>query len=351
MTWKSNGLNQKITPEMMYFIEALKVEGYWSIDHHSGEIQNKNVPLILYFEKILSDFKVKTSKRILMKIKPTNQDFCKKDIKVLLGMKEIGFHFEYSPFDKSKKIVFYLPYKVDYNIIIQFKQQTIPIKTHVGTENVEIECIYPSFGYIGLRFFNTDFIKFVDGLSFGKGSHKIRINPLLFQAEPILVASALSAVIDCEGSLDYYRHFRKIRLRMCNFKYLKDWQNLLKKFDISCRVDSEGLAIEGWEDFDKLINLGIKLFHSKKSKKWYKIINSYKRKQVSRNTALSFYAKELRKINTPILASEFAKIVGKSKRVVNHYLLKLEKQNLLNIDKSNVGWKYSVKEIKNQPRD
>ena len=71
MTWKSNGLNQKITPEMMYLIEALKVEGYWSIKHRGGEIQNKNVPLISYFEKILSDFKVKTSKRILMKIKPT----------------------------------------------------------------------------------------------------------------------------------------------------------------------------------------------------------------------------------------------------------------------------------------
>ena len=129
---------------------------------------------------------------------------------------------------------------------------------------------------------------------------------------------------------------------MFNHKYLSDWQKVLNNLGVSSRHDKEGLTIEGWEDFNKLKKLGLKLFHSKKKKKWHNILNSYKRKQVSRNGALNFYLSKLKEIGKPITAKEFAKMTNKSKRVINHFLKKLAEKNLIKIDKSEIAWKYFV---------
>ena len=135
---------------------------------------------------------------------------------------------------------------------------------------------------------------------------------------------------------------------MRNKKYLQDWKKLLRKFGIEARFSQNtdleyGLYIEGWEDFDKLQKLGLKLYHSKKVKKLEEILKSYKRNQVSRNSAYEFYIQKLKEIGKPVTAREFAEKLGKSKRVVNHYLTRLIKKNLIKVNKQEVTYFYYSK--------
>ena len=61
--------NYKLTPELIYLIETLKVEGYWSCKHYTACIQNKNIPFLNYLEEILRELDLKIYKRILMRNK------------------------------------------------------------------------------------------------------------------------------------------------------------------------------------------------------------------------------------------------------------------------------------------
>lgn len=343
MTWKSSGLKVRVDPDFFYLLEALRVEGYWSTKYREAAIDNKNIPLLKNIQRILNKNKINYTKRFIIKIRLPNKRIKKKDIKIFFKNMEIGSHIEKSPFDKKKKIVFQLPYRKKQNVLLKFKNQKIPITITEGRETLEINCKFESFGYLEVRFHNAEFIRVIEELSNGRGSLNIRVNSFLTKFPPQYIMAAFSAVIDCEGTIDFYRHFRKIRIRMFNQNYLKDWQNILANLGIISRCNlEEGLAIEGFEDFNKLKNLGLKLCHSKKKLKFYKILNSYKRKQVSRNRALDFYLNELKKIGKPLSANEFAKLTGKSKRVINHHLLRLQKKGLLKIDKAKVTWLYSV---------
>jgi hypothetical protein len=340
MTWKLHGL--KTNADFFYLLEALKVEGYWSTKHREALIDNKNLPFMRNIERILKDIGISCTKRFIIKIQPEDQDFKKRDIKVIFKEVEIGFHLERSPFNKNKKIVFMLPYNKTQKTLLKFKNQAKRLKIKDGKENVEINIDkkFKAFGYLRLRFFDIKFIKFIDRNVKNKGSLNIRVNKSFSKMSHKFIMAAFSALIDCEGTLDFYRHFRKIRIRMFNHKYLSDWKKILGNLGIASRHDREGLTIEGWEDFNKLKEFGIKLFHSEKKRKWHKILNSYKRNQISRNKALDFYLNKLKEIEKPITAKEFAKITNKSKRVVNHFLKKLAEKNLIKIEKLKTAWKY-----------
>lgn len=344
MTWKLLGF--EINENFFYLLESMKVEGYWSVKRREATIQNKNIHLIKRIEKVLKENKIKFRRRLLIKIKPKRQRFSKSKVRVIQNGKEIRFHIERSPFDGSKKIVFKLPYKKKQKFKLFFLNKKYENEVKVGSEKIQFKSPFVSYGYLEIRFHNVNLIRLFDILSLNKKKSKeIRLNYKILTS-PKYVAAAFSAVVDCEGSIDFYNYIRRIRIRMFNPHYLIDWQKILARFNIKSRYDrKEGLVIEGWEDFERLQKLGLNLFHSEKRKKWYKILNSYKKKQVSRNTAMNYYLNELIKIGKPISSSEFAKHLNKSKRVVNHYLTKLARKNLLKIDKSNVTWLYAPKKL------
>lgn len=345
MTWTF--LISKIEPELLYLIEAFKVEGYWSLIHREASIQNKNMRLLNNIENILSKYKINFTKRLLIKIKPTNQNFSKEEILLLKNKKEIKFHIENSLFDKSRKIVFNLPFKLNQAVQFIFKNKQGIVNIKVCKDQINIKSKFPSFGYAEIRINNTDFIRFIDNYSGEKGSHTIRLDRFIFNKPLEFVFAAFSALIDCEGSIDYYGYMRRIRIRMCNLDYLKDWNKLLSKFKIHSNIVRDrhlwNLYINGWQNFDKLHNLGINLYHSKKREKLEKILNSYQKKQISQNTWKDFYISQLKSIGRPVSAVEFAKILGKSKRVVNHFLTKLDREGLIKVDKSAVKYIYSVR--------
>ena len=58
---------------------------------------------------------------------------------------------------------------------------------------------------------------------------------------------------------------------------------------------------------------------------------------------MKFCIKKLKEISKPVTAREFAEKLGKSKRVVNHYLVRLMRKNLIKVDKSKVAYLYSNK--------
>lgn len=285
---------------------------------------------------------------MLIKIKPKYQKFSRNDIKIVTNKREIKPRIEYSPFDNSKKIVFNLPYHLYQKISLVIKNKITTITVKIGSEIIKINCKYKSFGYIELRINNIKFIRFIDNYAGERRSNKIRLNKFLLDAQKDFIISALSAVIDSEGSIEHYRHTRRVRVRMVNLEYIRGWKKLLKKLGIRSCVSKErhlwGLTITGWTNFNRIQGLGLKLYHSEKRKKFNKVMNSYQKKQILRNTWKEFYINKLDKIGKPISAAEFAKILGKSKRVVNHYLTKLDREDLIKVNKSNVRYLYSTLE-------
>jgi len=332
----------KLTPELIYLAEALKVEGYWNLKNWNASIQNKNLPFLRYIESILKNIGIPIHKRVLFKIKP-NFDFDKEEVRLIQDNKELSFHLEKSPFDGSKKVVTSLSYKKEYKLKLKIRNKSYKIKISFSKEEIETESKFQSWAYYTISFPNKKILSFMSEYA---GNHKdVNVNPFLFKSDKEYVAAAFSALVDAEGSVNYYKLIRRIRIRMRNYNYLKNWKRLLNKFNIDCRFKCyDGiesiLVIEGWEDLNRLKELGIKFHHSKKSKTFDEIFKSYKRHQISRDTAYNFYVKKLKEIGRPITAKEFAEILGKSKRVVNHYFTKLLRKNLIKADKTNNAWVY-----------
>ena len=175
-----------------------------------------------------------------------------------------------------------------------------------------------------------------------KNNKEVEIQDFLYNSSNDHVMSAFSALVDSEGSVDHYGLKRAIRIRMYSPKYLKKWNKLLSKFSIesshSTKKSGEAeLLIYGLEDFSKLVNLGFNLHHSKKENKLAKILSSYERNQVSRNSALRFYKSKVNRIKT---SKEISEETGKSQRVVMHYLKKLRESKLIGFEKKDRQYYY-----------
>jgi len=332
MAWKLHGF--EITPELAYLIEALKVEGYWTTEHRRGEIQNKNLALLFYIEDLLKRVGVNTKKSLLIKIKPKWQNFKSEDIQIIDKQgKQLRFHIEHSPFDGSKKIKFYLPFKARSFIFKQINKAT-KISFRIRNCKIFTYSAVPIFIYTSLTFYKKDFLELLDFLIPIRGAHNMRLHKNLYKLQKEYVSAAFSALVDCEGSIEHYGLKRQIRIRMVNKAYLEDWRDLLSAYKIDSRVERaeelKGLVISGYEDFDKLVRLGVNFRHSEKSKKWGNILSTYKKKQVSRNSALDFYSSKIRE-RGPISKMELATLTGKSHRVTSHFLTKLKRQNRIKV--------------------
>ena len=137
-----------------------------------------------------------------------------------------------------------------------------------------------------------------------------------------------------------------MRVRMKSYAYLSEWQKLLSKLGIGSKVYNNQklycLIIEGAQDFFKLNELGFDLKNKRKSMKWDVVLKSYKRRQISRNSAQKTYLKKLREINFPITAKQFSEKINKNKRTVNHYLKILTEKRLIKVDKSKIDYYYFI---------
>ena len=72
------------------------------------------------------------------------------------------------------------------------------------------------------------------------------------------------------------------------------------------------------------------------------MMEGFKRNQISRNSYKEFYINNLKELNKKITAKEFSEYINKSQRVSNHYLLKLEKEKLINCDRNNWPYLYFI---------
>jgi len=337
--------NLTLDEDMLYLIETLKVEGYWSTKSYTLTLQNKNIPLLNRIEEILKKRGlIVPSKRILLKIK-LEDETKKEELKILNEDRELNFHMEISPFDNKKvKAVTSLPYKKEHNLKLIYKNKTYPIKIKWEIDNLSYESELRCFVYGDLRFAKVELLKFLDKYC---GNKKyFHVEDFLFDADEKKIASALSALIDCEGTITWYGLKRNIQIRMRNKEYLLQWQKLLKKFNVDCRFskdkDGWGIVIEGWQDFDKLQKMGLKLYHSEKAKKFTKIMNGFKRNQISRGSYKEFYINKLREINRKVTIREFSKLISKSYRNTSHHIKKLKKDGLISEDKGQWPYLYFI---------
>ena len=295
---------------------------------------------------MLENLGIHVTRSLTLKVK-VDPNVGKKDVEVLRDDGPVKFHIQKSPFDTTKLIVFRAhELSGKYFLIIGKRSYKLSIKTHEN--HVEVRCKLPVFVYIDLQFRGLTFTSLLEdaiGENGGKKSHTIRLNTLLKKSPPNVIVTAFGMLVDCEGSIDHYRLFRKIRIRTANRPYLEDWLDLLNRMGIHASIHKSGalyaLCIEGAKDFRKLVDYGFNLHHSIKRFKFQRLLLSYKRFQISRGSALIFYLQELKKIGRPITTRELATVVGKSKRTVNHYLKKLEDRNLVWVDKRQLPYFYS----------
>lgn len=326
----------KLTPDLIYLIETIKVEGYWSLENFSLCIQNKNLAFLKRIEDIIrKEIGCNITKLITVKIKPNDQNFVKEDISVFNGEKSLKFHLEKSPFDGSMKIVFTKLQKNPFKINLKIKKQLYEIVINDDEEEFFIESNIPSWAYLTLSFPTKSFLLFLKDYL---GDNKIvEIQDFLFNANKNFVMSAFSALIDAEGSIAHYGFCRRLYIRMFSPDYLKQWSRLLSKFSVYAHYylktsGEASLTISGWQDFDLLNKLGFNIYHSKKKTKWSDIFKTYKRNQLSRNSALNYYKSIVKEMKTAKMISEET---GKSLRVVHHYFKILRDKRLINFEKRN----------------
>ncbi|MFA5992976.1 MAG: LAGLIDADG family homing endonuclease [Candidatus Pacearchaeota archaeon] len=333
-----------INADTAYLIESLKVEGYWSTELFTLTIQNKNIPFLNHIEEILNKINIVPAKRILLKIR-LNDNSKKDEIEIKSNENNLNFHVEKSPFNPDKvKAVISIPYKKFQTLIFKYKNEEYSIKISYKKDKIECNANLECWVYGDLRFPIKRLLDFLD-----KNANKksLEIGKYLIEKNEELIASAFSALIDCEGSINYYGLKRTIRVRMRNKQYLWQWSKLLNKIGIGCtfRKNSDKeyeINISGWEDFSKLSKIGIKFYNSKKENEWRKMMMSFKRNQISRNSYKEFYINKLKEINREVTSQEFAEYLKKGKRVASHYLLKLEKKGLISCNKKIWPYRYFI---------
>jgi len=329
--------NLTLDEDMLYLIETLKVEGYWSTKNYTLTLQNKNIPLLNHIEEILKKRGlIVPSKRILLKIR-LEDETDKEDIKIIEKDRELSFHIEKSPFDNKKvKAVTSLPYQKEHNLNVIYRNKTHPINIKWNANNLSYESELKCFVYGDLRFAKIEILKFLDKHC-GDKKH-FHVEEFLFKADEKKVISAFSALIDCEGTVTWYGFKRNIQIRMRNKEYLLQWKDLLTKFGVNCRFskdkDGWGIVIEGWEDFDKLKRMSLKLYHSEKAKKFEEIMHGFKRNQITRGSYKQFYINKLKEIKQKVTIKEFSRLIGKSERNTAHHIRKLKKEGLISEDKT-----------------
>ena len=336
--------NFKLNEDMIYLVETLKVEGYWSKKLFTLTIQNKDIPLLNNIERIVKKLNLKINKRLLLKIR-LEDNTKKEELRLIYEDKELNFHIEKSPFNNNKvKAVTSLPYKKYYKIKLIQDRKEIPTIIKINKNGITVKSELDCWVYGDLRFPKKEILDFLEEYCGDKKD--FHLEEFLLNSDKKLVMSAFSALIDCEGSINWYGLKRIIRIRMKNRLYLQQWNELLKKYNIYSKIRKNKneweLNLAGWQDFDKLDKLGFKLYHSKKSKKWEEMLKGFKRNQIYRNSYKEFYMDKLKEVNKKITSEELSKYLKKSKRVINHYLLKLEKENLINCDRNNWPYLYFI---------
>ena len=223
----------------------------------------------------------------------------------------------------------------------QYLKTDLNIK--VDKEKITCSSQIDCWAYKEIRFPNNRIFEFLDKF----GGDKNSFSDYLLNANTKIIISAFSGLIDAEGSINWYNLTRKIRIRMYNEKYLEKWARLLNILNVGCRFKrNKGkeweITIYGWEDFNKLENLGLKFYHSKKIREWEEMMNGFKRNQISRGSYKKFYVNKLKELNKKVSSQEFAKYTGKSKRVTSHYLTKLEREKIISCDKSKEPYLYFI---------
>lgn len=193
-------------------------------------LQNKDIPFLNNIERIIKNLKFKINKRLLLKIRLENNTK-KGNVKLICDNEKLNFHIEKSPFNNNRvKAVTSLPYKKYYVIKLIQDKKEIPIIIKVNKNEINIKSDLDCWIYGDLRFPKKEILDFLD--TYCGNKKDFHLEEFLLNSNEKLVMSAFSALIDCEGSINWYGLKRVIRIRMKNKNYLQQWHELLKKYSI-----------------------------------------------------------------------------------------------------------------------
>lgn len=338
--------DSEITPELIYLAESLRTDGYWSIKSGAGAFQNKDRLYLTKIEELLNSFGINVIKRLLIKIKVSSDDN-----KVYVNGIRKNIHMQKNNIPNvCNKLKFNLPWLEKQNFTLvnsdKMKEIIIEIKDDSILNNFEGTC----YVYGELRFNSISFVRFLDK-NFSKETMQIEFGVLKTENHS---TALISAIIDAEGSINYHQHYRTIRVRMYSERYLSNLREVclglgLPNTSIRSRRGLFGieycLTITGKYAFDILTEKGLKLYHSKKKEKLFKINNSYTKIGFPKNYAASYYLNYLTS-NGPKTSVEISKALNRSCRVVCYWMNLLEKKSLISLSKVGNTKVYSIKNEK-----
>jgi len=325
--------------ELAQLVEVLKVEGSW-LNKGAISIYNKSPELISFFSKLFQHHSIKFFVKYNLKIIiPAEYNDFTKLVLLENGVRK-NFNFEKNVF---KNCVDRLAFETN------CKKATYILKDDVTSSsfysNISEEKFESSNGlsiYAKVLANNRAFVKFLEDTIFEKGgTYEIRVSGSLKSASPGIIAKVFGSVVDCEGSIRFKGLTRNIRLRMNNNDYLADWSQLLAKLGIFSNHSYRCLTITNNQNFQRLSDLGFTLMHPVKDERFKRILKNYKKRQILRNTSENFYIQKLKDVKE-ISASELSIKLNKSKRVVSHFLTKLERSGKISANKSSLPYIYYI---------
>ena len=324
--------------ELAQLVEILKVEGFWT-KRGALSISSKSPELIKCFSNLFNDLSMSYSIDYTLKIKLPIDYLDIKSISLFENGSEKRFNFEKNVFKgKIDKIAFSTRsksgiYLLKINDAEHYFQFSISGNQFLSSPGLYV--------YSTVRANNKSFVVFLESvLSEKSGTYDIRINDFLKESSPFIIVRVFASVIDCEGSIRYSGLTRNIRLRMYNDSYLMDWKNLLSRIGITSNFSSGRLTITNNQNFQKFSDLGFELVHKTKKQRFESILKGYTKRQILRGSSKVFYVGQLKLLNRKVSVLEFSKILGKSKRVVSHYLTLLERTGYISADKSSKKFLY-----------
>ena len=158
------------------------------------------------------------------------------------------------------------------------------------------------------------------------------------QTDKTLISSALSGAFDGDGSVQHDKHgIRRVRLNTGSFRYAKDIQECLSKFNIVSSVfkdPREGRNVWYVQVSDKLSLIKFKenigFLQPERAKKLRELIASYQRFPIE-----EFETKihELLRINKKLTISQIAKLMKRSPTTISEQITKLESRKAVKTER------------------
>ncbi len=332
--------------DLAYLSEAIRVEGHIKKNSLNVFISNKNLNFIKKLTIIINKY---LREDYIYNFLSIEVDIPKDKKAKEIFSKNRSFRFHIRQLDNHirNKIIFYDKLYKDkqfYKILFE-DGSTQDIKIFLDKDELKG---YSSFGIAGasygIQIPNMTFGLLLNSLleiPTGRKTEIIKLPKILKESPNQIKISGVNAVLDSEGWVSKIDE-KRIGIGMNSREYLYDIYQIFKENGISPSIQKNGyLYITSFNDLKRL-NDKFSFISIKKRIRLKNILGSYKRYVFRRNEGISRITKLLRD-NKELTAKQLSVILNKHKDTIFNHLNKGLRKNLIEVNKKNFPYRYTLK--------